>query len=142
MSRCRVAAHNRSLHIGFGWVTPENQHQAGTTWWSSQEDLGLEATPSMRGLRRFTTKTSGYLVEPQNQDRSLRGRRRDPGAPRSFEAGDTWRDYGACVGRTRIAVKAWPPDENFQFLTIVRHGYPWVPTDQAHGRRRQVGSAY
>jgi hypothetical protein len=25
---------------------------------------------------------------------------------------------------------------------LVRHGYPWVPTDQAHGRPRQVGSAY
>jgi hypothetical protein len=25
---------------------------------------------------------------------------------------------------------------------LVRHGYPWVPTDQAHGRRRQVGPAY
>jgi hypothetical protein len=24
----------------------------------------------------------------------------------------------------------------------VRHGYPWVPTDQAHGRPRQVGTAY
>jgi hypothetical protein len=24
----------------------------------------------------------------------------------------------------------------------VRHGYPWVPTDQAHGRPRQVSSAY
>jgi hypothetical protein len=24
----------------------------------------------------------------------------------------------------------------------VRHGYPWFPTDQAHGRPRQVGSAY
>jgi hypothetical protein len=41
----------------------------------------------MRGLRRFTRKTSGYLVEPQNQDRRLCGRRRDPGAPRSFDAG-------------------------------------------------------
>jgi hypothetical protein len=41
----------------------------------------------MRGLRRFTTKPSGYLVEPQNQDRRLGGRRRDPGAPRSFDAG-------------------------------------------------------
>jgi hypothetical protein len=37
------------------------------------------------GLRRFTTKPSGYLVEPQNQDRRLSGRRRDPGAPRSFD---------------------------------------------------------
>jgi hypothetical protein len=25
---------------------------------------------------------------------------------------------------------------------FVRHGYPWVPTDQAHGRPRQVGPAY
>jgi hypothetical protein len=24
----------------------------------------------------------------------------------------------------------------------VRHGYPWVPTDQAHSRPRQVGPAY
>jgi hypothetical protein len=31
MSRCRVAAHNRSLHAGFGWFTPQNQHRAGTT---------------------------------------------------------------------------------------------------------------
>jgi hypothetical protein len=26
--------------------------------------------------------------------------------------------------------------------TTVIHGYPWVPTDQAHGRPRQVGRAY
>jgi hypothetical protein len=30
MSRCRVAAHNRSLHAGFGWFTPQNQHRART----------------------------------------------------------------------------------------------------------------
>jgi hypothetical protein len=41
----------------------------------------------MRGLRRFTTKPSGYLVEPQNQDQRLGGRRRDPVAPRSFDPG-------------------------------------------------------
>jgi hypothetical protein len=40
----------------------------------------------MRGLRRFTRKSSVYLVEPQNQDRRLGGRRRDPGAPRGFDA--------------------------------------------------------
>jgi hypothetical protein len=39
------------------------------------------------GLGRFTTKPSGYLVEPQNQDRRLGGRRRDPGVSRSFDAG-------------------------------------------------------
>jgi hypothetical protein len=25
---------------------------------------------------------------------------------------------------------------------LVRHGYPWVPTDQAHDRPRQVGPTY
>jgi hypothetical protein len=25
---------------------------------------------------------------------------------------------------------------------LLRHGYPWVPTDQAHGCPRQVGPAY
>jgi hypothetical protein len=25
---------------------------------------------------------------------------------------------------------------------LVRHGYPWVPTDQAHGSPGQVGPAY
>jgi hypothetical protein len=27
-------------------------------------------------------------------------------------------------------------------IGCVRHGYPWVPTDQAHGRPRQVSPAY
>jgi hypothetical protein len=40
-----------------------------------------------QGLRRFTRKPSGYLVEPQNQDRRLGGRRRVLRAPRSFDAG-------------------------------------------------------
>jgi hypothetical protein len=41
----------------------------------------------MRGLRWFTKKLSSYLVELQNQHRRLGGRRRDPGAPRRFDAG-------------------------------------------------------
>jgi hypothetical protein len=39
----------------------------------------------MWGLRRFTTKQLGYLVEPQNQDRRLGGWTRDPSALRSFD---------------------------------------------------------
>jgi hypothetical protein len=35
------------------------------------------------------------------------------------------------------------PGKDFDvFLEPVRHGYPWVPTGQAHGRPRQVGPAY
>jgi hypothetical protein len=41
----------------------------------------------MQGLRRFTRKPSGYLVEQQNQDRWLGGWRRDPGVPRIFDVG-------------------------------------------------------
>jgi hypothetical protein len=32
-----VAAHNRSLHMGFGWFTPQNQHRAEMTWQPSHE---------------------------------------------------------------------------------------------------------
>jgi hypothetical protein len=56
MSRCRVATHKQNMHTGFGWFTPENQQRVGTTWWSSQEELDMEATPTSQGLRRFTTK--------------------------------------------------------------------------------------
>jgi hypothetical protein len=52
----------------------------------------------------------GYLVETQNQDKRLDGRRRDPGAPRSFEAEDTRRDRKACVEATRRAVIGHPSD--------------------------------
>jgi hypothetical protein len=70
------------------------------TWLSSQKELGVEATPNPRGLWRFTTKSSGSLVAPQKQDRRLGGQRR-ASVPRSFEAGNTQHDRGACVGRTR-----------------------------------------
>jgi hypothetical protein len=35
-----------------------------------------------------------------------------------------------------------PPTDRLAHNAIVRHGYPWVPTDQAHGRPQQVGPAY
>jgi hypothetical protein len=40
-----------------------------------------------RGLRRFTRKPSSYLVETKNQDKRIGERRRDPGVPRSIDAG-------------------------------------------------------
>jgi hypothetical protein len=72
---------------------------------------------SALGLMAVHHKIVG-LVEPQNQDRCLDRQGRDPGTSKSFETGDTQRDHGACVGRTRTATKAWPPDENIQVLTI------------------------
>jgi hypothetical protein len=44
-----------------------------------------ESTPRVCG--GSPEKPSGYLVEPQNQDRRLGGRRRDPDTLRSFDAG-------------------------------------------------------
>jgi hypothetical protein len=38
-------------------------------------------------MQRFNRKPSGYMVEPQNQDRRLGGQRSDPGALRSFDVG-------------------------------------------------------
>jgi hypothetical protein len=61
-----------------------------------------------RGLRRFTTKPSGYLVDPLNQDWRLSRRRRDPGAPRSFEVEDTRRDRKSCVEAKRGAIARHP----------------------------------
>jgi hypothetical protein len=73
----------------------------------------------MRGLRRFTRNPSGYLVEPQNQDRRLAGRdgirvRREASMP-----ADTWRDHRASVGRTRSAATAWPCDEEEYYMTYL-----------------------
>jgi hypothetical protein len=53
---------------------------------------------------------SGYLVEPQNQDRRLGGRRWDPGAPGSFEGADTRRDLKDCVEATQREVAGHPSD--------------------------------
>jgi hypothetical protein len=65
-------------------------------WWQEKQDevvdrsrcrVAAQTEVYTRGLRWFTTKPSGYLAEPQNQDQRLGGWRRDPGAPRSFDAG-------------------------------------------------------
>jgi hypothetical protein len=66
---------------------------------------------SARGICGGSPKNQpGYLVESQNQDQRLGGQRRDPGAPRSFEAEDTRRDRKACIEATRRAVAGHPSD--------------------------------
>jgi hypothetical protein len=35
--------------------------ESGRTWRPSQDELGLEAAPSLRGLQLFTHKTIGFL---------------------------------------------------------------------------------
>jgi hypothetical protein len=43
--------------------------------------------------------------------------------------------------KNRIWIGAHPTIQK-KLLQAVRHGYPWIPTDQAHGCPRQVGPAY
>jgi hypothetical protein len=57
------------------------------SWTGAGAGQWLTTGVCTRGLRRFTTKLSGYLVEPQNQDRRLDRWRRDLGVPRSFNVG-------------------------------------------------------
>jgi hypothetical protein len=49
--------------------------------------------------------------------------------------------YVLC-GLGRRAGRGLGTSGGFAILVNVRHRYPWVPTDQAHGRPRQVGPAY
>jgi hypothetical protein len=71
----------------------------------------------MWGLRWFTTKPLGYLVEPQNQDQRLGWQRRDPGGREASMPADVWRNRRACAGRTRSVATAWPCDEEECYMT-------------------------
>jgi hypothetical protein len=70
-----------------------------------------------RGLRWFTTKSSGYLVEPQNKTGGSAGGDRTRAHREASMPADTWWDRRACVGRTRTAAKAWPCDEEECYMT-------------------------
>jgi hypothetical protein len=43
---------------------------------------------------------------------------------------------------SKILLSSWMFSLHAILWRSVRHGYPWVPTDQAHDRPRQVGPAY
>jgi hypothetical protein len=99
-SRCRVAAHNRSLHAGFGWFTPQNQHRAGTTWRPSHEWDWRGGCTESAGFAAVHHKTVGVTwLSHKTKTGSY------PSTSRSFEAGDMRHDWGVCVGRT------WRPDK-------------------------------
>jgi hypothetical protein len=70
--------------------------QVRSAWWKEKQDevvdrsgctVAAHGRSLHAGLRWFTTKLLGYLVEPQNQYWRLQGWRRDPSASRSFDAG-------------------------------------------------------
>jgi hypothetical protein len=73
----------------------------------------------MRGLRRFPTKPLSYLVEPQNQNWKLVGRRRDPGVPRSFDAGGCVAGSQGLCWEDRSAATVWPCDEEECYMTYL-----------------------
>jgi hypothetical protein len=104
------------------------RYQVRATWWQERQDEVMDISQCrvaahngvcMRDLRWFTTKPSGYLVEPQNQDRRLGRRRWYPGALRSFDAGGHVMSRGlASVGR-RLRQRCGRPMKNVHYLTIL-----------------------
>jgi hypothetical protein len=89
-------------------------------WWQEKQDEVVDMSQCRvathdrslhAGFAAVHQKPSGYLVEPQNQDRRLGGRRWDPGTPRSFEAEDTRQDRKACVEANLGAVAGHPFDD-------------------------------
>jgi hypothetical protein len=75
----------------------------------------VEATSSLRGLRWFTRKPSGYSTEPQSRGRNrawLSGQNHLTGlgsqGAGSFEAEDTHRGRKSCVEATQGAVAGHP----------------------------------
>jgi hypothetical protein len=49
---------------------------------------------------------------------------------------------GTTYRRNTLVALCSPGSSRTTRFISVRHGYPWVPTDQAHGRPRQVGPSY
>jgi hypothetical protein len=88
-SRCRVAAHNQSLHAGFAVV----HHKTGRVTWLSHK-----------------TKTGGSAGGD-----GIRARRE---ASMSVDTWRD-RSHKACVGRTRTAATAWPCDEEECYMTYL-----------------------
>jgi hypothetical protein len=117
-------------------VEPQNQGRAGMTWWPSHK-WDWHGPWRLHRVREVCggspQNRRGYLVDPQNQDRRLGGRRRDPGAPINFKAGDTQHDRGACVGRMRrpdgCAVVRWRTscvDVDVKSAPHAKHTASWI----------------
>jgi hypothetical protein len=57
----------------------------------------------------------GWATKPRPE---ARGRNGIQARQEASVLGETQRDHEACVGRMRIAAKAWLPDEKYQLLSI------------------------
>jgi hypothetical protein len=66
-------------------VEPQNLGRVGTTWVPSHEWRLAEATSSSQGLRWFTRKSLGSLVDPQSQDQ-----RTEDGDVVALDRSDRW----------------------------------------------------
>jgi hypothetical protein len=99
----------------------ERDQVRAARWQEKQDDVmdrsrcrvAAHAGVCTRGLWRFTIKSSGYLVDPQNQDRRLDGRRCDPGASRTFDVG------GHAAGSRGLRREDGDCGEKDHYLTIL-----------------------
>jgi hypothetical protein len=71
------------------WLSLKTKVEPGRRGSQVMSGIDVEAAPSPRDLRWFTTKSLGSLIEPQSQDRRLGGLRWDLGTSRDFEVEDT-----------------------------------------------------
>jgi hypothetical protein len=107
---CRVAAHNRSLHAEFGWFTPQNQHEARTTWQPSHEwdwREGCTESAWFVAVHHKTVKVLWLSHKAKTEDSVGGG---GIWVCRETSKEDTRRDRKACVEVKRGAVTGHPSD--------------------------------
>jgi hypothetical protein len=93
----------------------------GGTRWPAGSSAGRMVVRKAR-RSRGQEPVQGSVSRPefaQNQHQRLGGRRQDPGAPRSFDAGGHVAGSQACVGRTRSAATVWPCDKEECYMTYL-----------------------
>jgi hypothetical protein len=91
--------------------------------------IGVKVAPSPWGLRQFTTKMLGSLVEPQSQDRRLSGRRRDLGAV-------VWTSLGPLLGWGPGLTTRWAPGTN----RLVLQGTCWCGAQGLQRNSTRLGN--
>jgi hypothetical protein len=127
-SRCWVAASNRSLQAGFVGLLHKTNTERGRCGGQVKRSLLWRLHQVCVVCGGSPTKQSSSLVEPQSQDRRLGGRRRDPGAPESFEGGGTCDGIAGYASKgSKTAADGCPPDGNIHFLTKLQDRIACVP---------------
>jgi hypothetical protein len=99
--------------------------QMRATWWQEKQDEVVDRSwcrvvAHNRSLHAGFTAVhhkTGRVTWLSQKPRPEGGRRRDPGAPRNFDADEHMAGSQDLRGRTRTAAKVWPCDEEECYMT-------------------------